>query len=142
MNLQGNKITHAFRKAKHNEGITSNNFNKVKGIILSELPQKGDMIRNMTYTEYLKDNFNNMAIEDKNLKEDVSTQLRYISSNIKKKSKLFINHSRIINYKKGNINDFYELDATSSGLQIISMLFDNVTLGELTNLEGSKITDI
>ena len=41
-----------------------------------------------------------------------------------------------------HITNYYELDATSSGLQIISMLFRDTELATLCNLIGTENNDI
>lgn len=88
-----------------------------------------------------------------NSSENLENQLlNTIVKNIKKKNRTFYVLNLITAYNKTynlknhldiNIaNSFYELDATCSGLQMFSMIFDNLDFGIQSNLIGKDKVDI
>src|SRR5205085_2089883 len=67
--------------------------------------------------------------------------LNYIKPNIKKVKKLYVVYSMFIRilYPRTEIKNYFELDATASGLQMTAMLFQDKKLAYICNLVKSPI---
>lgn len=96
------------------------------------------------YNEYIK----SLCISDTNLAEfktlgDLKAEMIWLEKHCKKKELIF--YLRSLLYGDNN-NDYihrvYEKDATSSGLQIISILLRDLSLAKESNVVGNEVKDI
>ncbi len=132
------------------EGIKKNLCNR---ILHQELnAQKRTFVRNneILYVDYLyryldakkisKDVFRSWFFNKKRRKDDINhlDSFKWLYNNIKKVKETAIIHSfiyqRYYNNPIPNLEEYYELDARSSGLQMIALLLRSKKLGQITNL--------
>lgn len=108
----------------------------------------------ISYDQYIKENNNDyikymehFVKPDTNLNEYPKStyinQITWLSKSIKKPKDIFLARSIFDNYiNNSNQSIVYELDATSSGIQLVGMLMKSKTLCTLSNVIGNKYTDI
>lgn len=141
------------------------NFNNIKDSFLNIL--KYDMsktkLREISLHDYLKINqkqkneyiysfFDDKKLNLNKLEEILSKKntsdleiLDFITSNIKNKNDIFNTYSYILHETKNkcsHISNIYGFDATTNGLQLISILFRDAELGEISNLTGTAKFDL
>jgi hypothetical protein len=159
INLQGFKLTKALVifKSTCKDKITEKNFEKINNIIAEKLstPACKNQIKDLTYenyvdqskelyekyiASYLKADTN---IADYPIKESYINQIRWLSTRIKKPRDMFFARLIITNdLNKEKQSIIYELDATSSGLQLIGILTKSTALARISNVIGDKYLDI
>lgn len=77
------------------------------------------------------------------IKTSYIEQIAWLYANVKKPREVFLAKVIINNYlNKSNLGIVYELDATSSGIQLVSLLMKSTTLGKISNVVGDKYIDI
>lgn len=99
------------------------------------------LLENKTISlETLNKDLQELRIKHKSYTYLFEYSLIYIKKYMTNIKKLFVLHSAILLYLKQlpNIMNYYELDATASGLQMTSMVLRDATLGELCNLTLSQ----
>lgn len=109
----------------------------------------------LSYTKYIQDT-NTLYISYINhfLKDGIqyttypmtasyTEQVQWLCTNIKKPKDIWLAKLILSNYLTGNsLGIIYELDATSSGIQLISILVKSNTLAQLSNIIGQEYQDI
>jgi hypothetical protein len=159
LTLQGFKLSKVFVVFKniHSESINKNNFKEINEIISSKLSSSTliDEVNAMSYTEYVA-NTNTLYISYINnfLREGIqyttypitdsyTKQVAWLYQNVKKSKEIWLAKLIISNYLTGNkLGIIYELDATSSGIQLVSILVKSKQLAELSNIIGQEYQDI
>jgi DNA-dependent RNA polymerase len=124
--------------------------------------EQQEYISNMDYNTYVQNNnklrynyihdfFDSNLISNEEFNKlynhdnltDIKTIAR-IKHTLKKSKRLFIVHSMLLleRYPQDNIQNYYEIDATCSGLQMVSLLVKSPELASLCNLIGNEKNDI
>src|ERR1700753_1318990 len=100
------------------------------------------------YINLKRDDLENIIKDDKFFKDPIM-QLDFLMTKIKKHKKLFYVHSLIyyeqLRYRgkhDTNIFNYFQKDASSSGLQMLSILFRDPVLAEIANVKGNSNSDI
>lgn len=166
LNPQSYPITKAFVKLYNPTMIKSSEYSNIllptiKKFILNETYKNVLDKHFYSYDLYLKEQYNlkeqylnNLLNIDLNIEKDIIQKyknienswelgyeiLNFIKPHIKKIKKLYVVYSmfiRILFFRKG-IQNYFELDATASGLQMTAILFQNRNLAVLCNLANNK----
>jgi hypothetical protein len=75
--------------------------------------------------------------------DSYTKQVAWLYQNVKKSKEIWLAKLIISNYLTGNkLGIIYELDATSSGIQLVSILVKSKQLAELSNIIGQEYQDI
>jgi hypothetical protein len=156
LQLQGSKIVRGLLYYKQLIQLNEEQVKTINRIIKEELPNYPILELYNNLNEYenqvigLYNNFlktllktNDVDLTSYPYSGTIKEQLLWLKDNIKKpQDMLFLRsliHARFNNTYKQRL---YEKDATSSGLQIISMLIRDPKLAQLTNVTGSTYNDI
>jgi hypothetical protein len=141
------------------KGISICSNNTIVDSELADIQQKYHEIDEKIYINYLYDHYLNSKkitqeefrkwFLDKDERKDTNNHLeviRWLLTIVKKAKYALIIHSLV--YQRYNTNpikyldEYFELDARTSGLQMMSILLKSKRLSTLTNLIGNKINDI
>lgn len=161
LNIQSYPITKAFIKLYNPAGIKNiTDFNNVLPIIKNQLKNSPHLKKNITFNHYKRFkkvsqiaylyslfNKNNISKSDFIIKLNLWKKhtlnnllffdiLDYLKVNVKKVKKLYVVHSMICNLllPQAEIQNYFEMDATASGLQMTAMLFHHRKLAEICKL--------
>jgi hypothetical protein len=159
LGLQGSKSTKDFVifKPTSLENITEKNFEKINKIIADNLttPACKTAVQALTYATYQeksKELYEQYILSFLKpgtdyttfpIKESYINQIEWLSTRIKKPREMLLARLLITNYvNKENQSIIYELDATSSGLQLQGLMLKSNQLCEISNITGNQYTDI
>lgn len=153
-----------FYRNEHYEINLYKYYGKIKNIIADKLlfKEQKQKILDISYEEYLIQDkqlryayiysfFDTNKMSHERLQQlyysDVlnsSETLELLYNCLKKKKKLFIVHSLLLleRFPQANIENYYEIDATCSGLQMVSILLNSKSLAQLCNLIGHDQIDV
>jgi hypothetical protein len=137
--------------------INEANYEQVKGAIMKEIKTDSlrEELKNISYEKYdektkelmrtyRKDFLRlNEKYEDYPKESTYREQIDWLAINCKKPREIF--YAQLLynsKYKEPNLSLIYELDATSSGLQLIGMLMRDQDNCILSNVIGTKYVDI
>jgi len=157
LNLQNFKLTKAFVIMHKVRRINENNYEKVKGAVMDEIktPTLREELESISYEKYeektkeLMRTYIQDFLKDKTefdkypLDKTYREQIDWLSTQCKKPREIF--YARLLYnsfYHEQDLSLIYELDATSSGLQIIAMMQKDEDICFLSNVIGTKYTDI
>lgn len=165
LNIQSYPITKAFIKLYNPAGIKNiTDFNNVLPVIKNRLKNSPQLKKNITFNHYNRlqkvlqitylyslFNKNNISKSDLIAKLNLWKKhilnnfiffdiLDYLKLNVKKVKKLYVVHSMICNLllPQAEIQNYFEMDATASGLQMTAMLFHHRKLAEICKLVDVK----
>lgn len=156
LQLQGSKIVRGLLYYKGPSQLTDQHLVTIHKIIEKEIPNFPKPTLHKNLKEYenqflgLYNNFLKALLKPSSahlssypLNGTLKEQLLWLSDNIKKSEDILLLKS-LIHARLNNTytQRLYEKDATSSGLQIISMLIRDPKLAQLTNVTGSSYNDI
>jgi hypothetical protein len=157
LNLQNFKLTKAFCIMHKVSEIGRNNYDKVRRAIMRVIKTESlqQEVKELTYEGYelktreLIKNYFKDFLRDKeeysNYPKDkpYREQIDWLALNCKKPREIFYAKLLITSiYKEPSLSLIYELDATSSGLQIIGMMLKEEDICLLSNVIGNRYVDI
>jgi hypothetical protein len=159
LTLQGFKLSKVFVifKNTHSGSINAGNFEEIKQVISSKLSHSSliEEVNTMTYAQYTAEtniayisyikHFLKEGAEYSSypMAENYAKQVQWLYTNCKKSKAIWLAKLILANYLTGNnLGIVYELDATSSGIQLVSLLIKSNQLAQLSNVIGTEYQDI